>query len=77
MGVDQLSPEAIRGTAVREMGERPQMLLSDEAREAIGLPDDCGWFDPIARVWVVCEDDIDRYRPELIARPTITEQENG
>lgn len=40
--------------------------ISDEARRDLGLPSDCGIFDPVRNTWLVRESDLERYRPDVL-----------
>ena len=41
------------------------MLMSDELRRDLKLPDDCGAFDPVKNVWDISDADLWRYRPDI------------
>jgi hypothetical protein len=41
------------------------MLISDEVRRDLGLPSDCGVFDPVKNVWYISDDVWQRYTPDI------------
>lgn len=48
------------------------MRLTDEARRDMGLPADCGIYDPIRNRWSIRDSELRRYRPDLL--PTEPDQ---
>lgn len=41
------------------------IVISDEARRAVQLPNDCGVYDLARGVWHISESDLEKYRPDL------------
>ena len=41
-------------------------LISDHLWLALGLPDDCGYYYPVADQWHVSDRDLERFRPDLV-----------
>jgi hypothetical protein len=39
------------------------MLMNDQTRRALGLPMDCGIYNPIRDIWCVSRTDVIRYDP--------------
>jgi hypothetical protein len=42
-----------------------QVMMCNDARLSLRLPNDCGLYDPIKDIWYIRGSELQRYRPDL------------